>query len=387
MRRTALAATAAIAAALALAAGASSASAAEWQAAYVNQCCYMTLESGETAVNWFDVKNVGTQTWDRSFVRLGTDAPHDRNSVFYNPADWISPNRATALDQQTLAPNQVGRFTFVVKAPSVSQQTGYQERFEPVAEGHNWMCGPGWNCGNVFLEYQVVPSIPPSVQISSAPASVQVGDPVKVAASATDNHAMARVDFTLEGQTKAVTAPNGGPNTYGTALSSAGLEPGTHQVVAAAYDRAGNRSTSSATFTVYPKPEQPVPTPVTSRSTSGKPLKKHGKHLLITVTPYWTWTKDRTRLIKAVISQRAKGSSKSSKLSKGASILTSCKGKKCPHGLLLAHSVKGFLKPLRKREFRPGTRLSVTVFVPGHTPTRFKFTTRAGQAPSARAIK
>jgi hypothetical protein len=227
----------------------------DWQASYAGQCCYQTLESGETATNWFDERNVGAKTWYQAFVNLGTDAPHDRSSIFYNPDDWLSAGRPTPLDQPTVPPGEVGRFTFVVKAPSVQQQTAFQENFQPVADGFAWMGG------GVFLQYTVLPSQPPAVQITSAPASAQAGDPVSVAASATDNRMVDHLTFTLGGHTETLTEANGGPNTYAATLSTEGLTPGIQTIRAGAYDKAGNSSFSNATFYLYPKPAEPEPNP------------------------------------------------------------------------------------------------------------------------------
>jgi hypothetical protein len=123
--------------------------------------------------------------------------------------------------------------------------------------------------GGVWLDYTVLPSQPPAVQITSAPASAQMGDPISVAASATDNRVVDHVDFTLGDHTETLTAANGGANTYAANLPTAGLAPGTHTVVVRAHDRAGNSSFSSATFYLRePAPApQPEPAPVPEQPT------------------------------------------------------------------------------------------------------------------------
>lgn len=131
----------------------------------------------------------------------------------------------------------------------------------------------------------------------------------------------------------------------------------------------------------------PVPTPVAGRKGSAKPRKKHGKRLRVVIAPFWTWTLTKTYLANATISQQAKGAKKPSKLAKNAVILTTCRGKKCFHGPVLSHSADGFVKALRGRALSPGTRLTVSIFVPGHTPTRFGFKIRAGRIPTAKALK
>ena len=42
-----------------------------WEARFISQSAYLTLESGETGTSSFGARNIGTGTWDPSFVRLG----------------------------------------------------------------------------------------------------------------------------------------------------------------------------------------------------------------------------------------------------------------------------------------------------------------------------
>jgi hypothetical protein len=219
-----------------------------WEAAFAGQSDYLTLESGETGTSWFKATNTGTNTWDRSFVNLGTTNPRDRMSVMYNQGDWITSWRTTALDEPTIAPGQTGTFTFVVRAPEVSATTVYDEYFAPVADqpdtAGGWMEAPGgpWMTNGVFLRYTVVPRQPPSARITSSSERVGQGQPIQVAASASDNVHIARVAFGVDGRTLATdtTAP------YAAALPSRTLSVGRHQVQARAFDGAGQQATASA---------------------------------------------------------------------------------------------------------------------------------------------
>ena len=89
-----------------------------YEAKWIGQSPYLTLESGQRATSYFDAQNVGTATWTNDVVRLGTTNPRDRASAFAD-ATWINAGRATPLDQPFVEPGRNGRITFTVLAPSV----------------------------------------------------------------------------------------------------------------------------------------------------------------------------------------------------------------------------------------------------------------------------
>jgi hypothetical protein len=215
-----------------------------YEAQFIAQSPYLTLESGETATSSFTARNIGTGTWDQSFVRLGTTNPRDHASGMYNPADWYSGYRATPLDQASVAPGQDGTFTFVVRAPEVNAVTVTDEYFAPVAEGYAWMeNGPGgWPPNGVYLRYTLVPRQPPAARITSSTARAGQGRPIQVAANATDNVRIARVTFSVDGRNSVTDTSR----PYTAALSSRGLSVGRHQVQARAFDGAGQQATASA---------------------------------------------------------------------------------------------------------------------------------------------
>ena len=219
-----------------------------YEAQFISQSAYLTLESGETATSSFTARNIGTATWSNSFVNLGTANPRDRASGMYNPADWIASHRATPLDQSSVAPGQDGTFTFVVRAPEVNAVSVTDEYFAPVADGIAWMeNGPGgWPPAGVYLRYTLVPRQPPSSRITSSSERVGQGQPIQVAATASDNVRIARVTFGVDGRDLATdtTLP------YSAALPSRGLSVGRHQIQARAFDGAGQQATASASVEV-----------------------------------------------------------------------------------------------------------------------------------------
>jgi hypothetical protein len=219
-----------------------------YEAQWITQSAYLTLESGETATSSFTARNIGTATWSNSVVNLGTTNPRDRTSGMYNPADWLAAHRATPLDQASVAPGQDGTFTFVVRAPEVNTVTVTDEYFAPVADGIAWMeNGPGgWPPSGVYLRYTLVPRQPPAARITSSSERVGRGQPIQVAATASDNVRIARVTFGVGGRDLAsdTTPP------YAAALPSGSLSVGRHQLHARAYDGAGQQATASAAVDV-----------------------------------------------------------------------------------------------------------------------------------------
>lgn len=86
--------------------------------------------------------NVGNQTWDPSFLRLGTYRPAQRTSQFVDPS-WYNPFRPAQLMESSVSPGQTGTFEFALTAP---QTTGtYQEYYNLVAEDRAWLNEQGSN--------------------------------------------------------------------------------------------------------------------------------------------------------------------------------------------------------------------------------------------------
>ena len=73
-------------------------------------------------------------------TRIGTQAPQDRASAFYQAASWIAPNRPTVADQ-AYAPGKTAHFTWTMVAPEVDVATTYDESFQMLEEGVTWF-GP-----------------------------------------------------------------------------------------------------------------------------------------------------------------------------------------------------------------------------------------------------
>jgi Bacterial Ig domain len=243
--------TACLAAALAAGITATASADGGYEAKFIGQSAYLTLESGQRATSFFDAQNVGTATWTNDVVRLGTTNPRDRASAFAN-STWLNAGRPTPLDQPFVEPGKVGRFTFTITAPRVTATTVYNEYFAPLAELRAWMENDAarWPPNGVFLRYTVVPGVAPKVAISSLPEHVTQGTPVSVRATASDNHSLNRVEFSIAGRTAVV--DRGSP--WEATLDTAGLPSGPHPVSVRAVDQTGRAATASGTVTLDPIP-------------------------------------------------------------------------------------------------------------------------------------
>ena len=134
---------------------------ANYSAKPVAQSYYPTLKRGTSAPAYFSFQNTGNIAWYDDFtawsagqlpVKLGTNNPLNRNSVFGNGWRW-GPSRAADVfaavyeaDGVTLAPNQhvvqpgqIGRFDFTFNAPSSLTPGYYPEAFLPIVEGYTVM--------------------------------------------------------------------------------------------------------------------------------------------------------------------------------------------------------------------------------------------------------
>jgi Bacterial Ig domain len=161
-----------------------------------------------------------------------------------------------------VAPGRIGTFTWILKAP---QPGSYREYYAPVADGVTWMAPT-----NVYwLDYKVIPAQAPVLRITAAPGRVKRGDPIIVAADATDNRGVARVTFTIGATTATATSPIQGASGYAGALSSAALGAGTHNVLVRAYDLGGRESAAVSALEVY---EAPPVVPPKTRLRAFKPL-------------------------------------------------------------------------------------------------------------------
>lgn len=94
-----------------------------------------TTPSGKIYVR-VKARNMGTQTWDQSFLHLAVSRPIDRPGVFAD-SGWVSNSRAAKMLEATVTPGGIATFEFALQAPSTTGT--YSEYFNLVAEGRSWL--------------------------------------------------------------------------------------------------------------------------------------------------------------------------------------------------------------------------------------------------------
>ena len=95
----------------------------------------------------------------------------------------------------------------------------------------------------------IVDSIPPVVSITAPANNANVTGTVTVTANATDNVAVASVQFSLDGAPLGSPLTGAGPS-YTTSWNTTGVANGTHTLSAVATDAAGNTASSSISVTI-----------------------------------------------------------------------------------------------------------------------------------------
>jgi hypothetical protein len=106
--------------------------------------------------------------------------------------------------------------------------------------------GTGDNCANP------PDTTAPVVSISSPAQSTAITTTTTVTAVATDNVAVSKVEFYVDGVLKATDTTAGTGNTYTYSLNPVGLTIGSHSLTAKAYDAIPNSATSSAVSVTVP---------------------------------------------------------------------------------------------------------------------------------------
>ncbi|MFH1235412.1 MAG: CAP domain-containing protein [Parcubacteria group bacterium] len=118
---------------------------------------------------WVEFTNEGNVSWrntGNNFVALNVTNPAGRESNFYHES-WVEPYRPTLLDQERVTPNETGRFTFTMQAPTTPGE--YDESFGLVVENLIWMDG-----GTIEIPIEVVQR-----EESETPLTVEVVSNVK----------------------------------------------------------------------------------------------------------------------------------------------------------------------------------------------------------------
>lgn len=83
------------------------------------------------------IKNTGNQVWSQDSLRLGTEGPKDRVSIFAN--DWLSPGRPAAMTETSVTGGNDATFKFKMRTPT--DLGAYSETFGVLIEGNRWLNG------------------------------------------------------------------------------------------------------------------------------------------------------------------------------------------------------------------------------------------------------
>jgi hypothetical protein len=116
-----------------------------FRSGWIDQTAYPTLTPGATAAITMRFRNAGTTTWQRSVagaqVNLGIVGDVTTYSDLGMAVGWLSPNRVATTQETSVAPGQIGTFTFSVRAPAA--QGVYRLPLQPVADGVTWLDDQG----------------------------------------------------------------------------------------------------------------------------------------------------------------------------------------------------------------------------------------------------
>lgn len=360
----------------------------EYQARFEDQCCYLTLESGEVVSQFFEYTNTGTQFWSNADVFLGTSNPRDRASAFAHPS-WMSNFRAARVSPQAVAPGQRGRFDFQILAPTVASPTFFREHFEVVRERVTWVAGSG-----VYLDYNVLPSLPPSVGFKSVEPTTNRAGTFVATVDATDNRGILRVDFSVGGKTFTVNRPQADGRTFTLSVPADQVPAGTHTLIARAIDHVGNFATATAGVTLTLADRDGDGVLEDTDCNDFAPLVKPGA----TEIPGNGLDEDcngadALPTVGASFQNQWLASTKTTKVTTlkvrgapvNARVELRCAGRGCPFSVRRFNAKGGTLdlrrQYFRKAKLRVGATLEVRVLVPGFNGKVARFTMRKRRAP------
>ena len=128
---------------------------------------YINLQPGEEKEITVKFKNTGNVVWNKkglNAVHLGTANPRDRLSQLYNKDGWENKYRPAYLNEDTVAPGEIGSFTFKVRT---NTRGIYGEGFQVVLEYVGWVVG-----GNARWTFKVSGDAVSSSSSSTSDASL-----------------------------------------------------------------------------------------------------------------------------------------------------------------------------------------------------------------------
>ena len=133
-----------------------------YAATYAAQSVPAEMTSGERAVAWIEYRNDGSAAWQLDRTFLGTSSPRDHASPFFDLENWVSDHRASGPDHSDYGTGATGRFSFMITAPEVGEDTRVSDTFALVQEGVTWFGD------DARIEVLVHPRVAPTPPASDA---------------------------------------------------------------------------------------------------------------------------------------------------------------------------------------------------------------------------
>ena len=131
------------------------------------------MTSGDRAVAWLEYRNDGSAEWRIDRTRVGTTSPDDHASPFYDTENWVNDHRPSGADHGGYGTGAIGRFSFMLTAPEVTEDTTITDTFRLVEEGVTWFGDP---TTITVLVHPRTPAAPTDADGDGSPAGTDCDD-------------------------------------------------------------------------------------------------------------------------------------------------------------------------------------------------------------------
>ncbi len=218
---------------------------------------------------WIEFKNTGTETWRRGSVNLGCGTASN-NDQYYDivHSSWGDSYRPTSMDQSSVRPGEVARFTFTFEVPE-NAQPGWSRNynFTPVAEGICWMRQSDGNELNAYMRYKAGEAAKPDLivdDIWTDPSNPMVGESVRLYAriknAGNAEVSGIRLEYYIDGNyvgddTHSGLYPNGTKDEYKSSYEFVSYGNRNYRVEVDSVAGESNTGNNDKTKTVYVKPK------------------------------------------------------------------------------------------------------------------------------------
>jgi hypothetical protein len=187
-----------------------------------------------------------------------------------SPASGTDISATTTVTANATDDVAVGKVEFYVDGTlkgtdSTGSSNNYTYSFNPASFslGSHTLTAKAYDSSNntatsSSVTVTVTDGTAPAVSVTAPTAGATVSGSVNLAATATDNVAVGKVEFYVDGTLKG-TDTTGSSNSYSISLDTTSLSNASHSITAKAYDTANNSATSSAVSVTVNNPVTPPP--------------------------------------------------------------------------------------------------------------------------------